>query len=132
MHSTNYVNTLILPSEDCRADRACAPTKLGSIAMLQFEVLGADDALTSDDILLHVTCQRREIPREEWELLRSEIFSKGQPCLRTSPLVKTFGWALFHDAKSIVSLIDPDSENFTALMDDDDVTKVNGMRSRRA
>ncbi len=38
MHSTNYANTLILPSEDSKATRAGLPTKVGSVAAVRRDV----------------------------------------------------------------------------------------------
>lgn len=128
-HSTNYTNTLILPSQDCKAI-AKMPAKPGSVAGLQYEMLGRTP-LTSDDLLVAVTAARREIPKDEHDALRADLFSRGQPCLRASPLVKTHGWAVHHDADAKVTLIDPTSEQFAELMADDSVTKVNGMKSRR-
>lgn len=132
MHTTNYVDTLILPSEDCRATEALVPTKAGSVAMMQYERLLEPYALDSDTLLVAITGTRREVPQGEWADLRAEIFSKGQACLRTSPLVKSHGWALHHDGSAKVALVDPASKRFTELMDDTRVFKVKGMRSSRA
>ena len=131
MHTTNYVDTLILPSEDCQAKVALVPSKAGTVAAMQYERLSDGYALDSDTLLVAVTGVRREVPEDEWAELRSEIFSKGQACLRASPLVKTYGWALHHDANSKVALVDPASERFQTLMEDTRIFKVRGMRSSR-
>ena len=128
-HSTNYTNALILPSEDCKAV-AKVPTKQGSVAALQYDLLSGG-GMTSDDLLVAVTAIRRDVPQDEEDALRDEIFSKGQPCLRASPLVKTHGWAAYHDADAQVSLVDPTSEHFATLMQDSKIAKVKGMKSRR-
>lgn len=131
MHTTNYVDTLILPSDDCKARVATVPTKTGTVAALQFERLAEAYTLDSDTLLVTVTGLRREVPQDEWADLRAEIFSKGQACLRASPLVKTYGWALHHDGDARVALVDPASDRFSTLMDDANVFKVKGMRSSR-
>lgn len=132
MHTTNYVDTLILPSEDCKSLVAKVPIKVGTVAMLQYERLLDGYALDSDTLLVAVTGLRRDVPKDEWAALRAEIFSKGQACLRASPLVKTYGWALHHDADGKVALVDPTSERFVELMENTRVFKVKGMRSSRA
>ena len=132
MHTTNYRNTLILPSEDCKAQNK-VPTKPESVAGHQFSTL--DDqpyGLTSDDLLVDMTAKRRGVPKDEHHDLRAEIFSKGQPCLRASPLVKTHGWAVHHDDKAGVAVVAIGSDEYTALMADDNVTKLRGMRNKRA
>mgnify|MGYP000011717656 FL=1 len=128
-HSTNYTNTLILPSDDCKAV-AKTPEKPVTVAGLQFAMM-QDHALTSDDLLVAVTAHRRDIPADEHDALRGEIFSKGQPCLRASPLVKTHGWAVYHDKDAVVFLVDPTSQRYADLMADDAIAKVKGMKSRR-
>lgn len=132
MHTTNYTNTLILPAEDCKTTQALSQFKSGTIAALQFEALQDGYTLTSDDLLVAVTGIRRDVPRDEWTDLRAELFAKGQPCMRASPLVKTAGWAVHHDTDQKVALVDPAGTVFAGLMSDVTVTKLRGMRSKRA
>ncbi len=52
MHSTNYTDTLIRVSQDCRAMAGTVPPKPGSIAALQYDLLAsAPYTRTSDDLL---------------------------------------------------------------------------------
>lgn len=133
MHSTNYTDTLILPSPDCRAEASIAPDKPGTVAALQHALLiDAPYDLTSDDLLVSVTATRRGLSDADQHALRQELFSKGQPCLRASPLVKTYGWAVHHDSNGKVSLIARNSPNFAALSADPAITKKPGMRSSKA
>ena len=133
MHSTNYTNTLILPSEDCRAQAAQPAAKPGTIGAMQMALITENPGVyTSDEVITQVLATRKEIPQEEWHLFRAAYFSKGQACLRASPLVKTLGWAVYHDDKARVSLVDPASERFAALLNDATVTKTQGMRNKRA
>lgn len=131
MYTTNYVDTLILPAEDCKAV-AKVPDKTGTVAQMQFARLIEPYAVDSDTLSVEVMGRRRDVPKEEWADLRTEIFGKGQACLRASLLVKTYGWALHHDGQARVALIDPRSARFQVLMGDPDVVKVKGMRTRRA
>lgn len=133
MHTTNYRDTLILPSPDCGADSAVAPGKPGSIAALQHDRLAAQPyGLTSDELLFGVHADRQAIAQTDRAAAREAYFSKGQACLRASPLVKTFGWALHHDADGRVALVDPASAHFAELLDREGITKLAGMRSKRA
>ena len=132
VHSTNYTNVLITPSEDCKAAFSMFPAKAGTIGAMQFDMLhAAPYTMTGDDLLIAVLATRKEIPKEDWADLRAEVFSKGQPCMRLSPLVKTMGWALHHDADSKIAVIDVGTKAYSALMADDSVQKISGMRNKR-
>ena len=133
MHTTNYYDTLILPSPDTTATSAQPPAKPGTVAAMTYELLVAEPyALTSDDIIFSVLADRKGIDEEERGPARMEFFSRGQACLRSSPLVKTLGWALHYDAEGRVALIDPAGESFEMLMASDSITKRFGLRSKRA
>ena len=133
MHTTNYRDTLILPSPDCAAQSGMVPTKPGSIAAMQHDRLAAKPyALSSDDLIFGVHAERQGILEADRAAARDVYFSKGQACLRASPLVKSFGWALHHDAEGRVALVDPASTLFAELFDREDITKLAGMRSKRA
>jgi hypothetical protein len=133
MHSTNYREALILPSPDCGAVTASVPGKPGTVAKMQYERLAEDPySLTSDELLFGIHAERNGIEDTDRAEARARFFSKGQACLRASPLVKTFGWALHHDAQGRIALVDPASTQFGVLMAQSDVTKLWGMRSKRA
>ena len=104
MHSTNYVDTLICPAEDCLRV-AVVPDKAGSIALLQYELLAANPyGMTSDDVLSKVAAQRQGIDDKDFASFRTQYFSKGQPCFRASPLTKTHGWAVHSNSDSRCSV----------------------------
>ncbi len=133
MHTTNYRSTLILPSPDSTASTATPPPKPGTVAAMQHERLAeAPYGLTSDDLIFGIHADRAEVDAAGRDAARADYFSKGQPCLRSSPLVRSYGWALHHDAEGRVALVDPADSTFAALTADPDVTKVYGMRSKRA
>jgi hypothetical protein len=132
MHTTNYTATLITPAPDCPALDATPPPKPGTVADLQFRNLAsAPGALTSDDLIWSVTCRRSGVDARDGAA-RAAFFARPMACLRASPLVKTYGWALFHDAEARVSLVDPGTPRFAALIADPAIAKVPGLRSRRA
>lgn len=130
MKSTNYRETLITPSEDSRRTHAAAPERPGTVAALQYELLApAPYAMTSDDLIWRVHVLRTNAA--DTEEARAAFFAKGQPCLRASPLVRSYGWGVHHDAKGRVALIARESPDYARLLADPGVTKRPGMRSIR-
>lgn len=133
VHTTNYTDTLILPASDTKAQAAAVPPAgKRTVAELQYERLSAGDyAWTSDDLLFDVYCQRKEIPDTDRPTEREKFFSKGQACLRASPLTKTYGWALHFDSAGRIALLPMDSDRVTALQTDPAVTVRAAMKSSR-
>ena len=132
MHSTNYSNVLIVPAEDCQVVSKI-PEKAGSVAALQYEMLaGKPYELTSDDVLSTVAARRKGIGPEDLASFRQHYFSKGQPCFRASPLTKNHGWAVHSDKNGFIALLAPGGAEFAELQEDENVRKINAMRSKRA
>lgn len=131
MHTTNYFRTLILVSDDCKREGPTIPERAGSIAALQFGLLqGAPHTMSSDDLLWRVEVARNPEIADTDEN-RSAYFSKGRACLRTSPLVKSYGWGIHSDADGRVALVGGGSPEYLELAADPDVKKVPGIRSSR-
>jgi hypothetical protein len=132
MYSTNYFSTLILASADCPVRAGTIPAKAGTIAALQYEMLSqAPSQMSSDDLLLAVETRRKGVDGSDPAGFREAFFSKPQACLRASPLVKTHGWGIYHDADGKIALVGCDSEQYQRLVEDPTVKKVAGMRTRR-
>ncbi|WP_229054330.1 DUF6157 family protein [Aeromicrobium sp. Leaf350] len=127
-HTTNYLDTFIAVAPDTRAVTASEPPPKDTptVARIQFEMLvDAPYVHTSDDVVHASQGARRGISREEF-------FAKGQPCLRTSPLVKTYGWGVHSDAEGRVALYAVESAEYRELAARDDLKQLQGMRSSRA
>jgi len=132
MHSTNYCDTLILASPDCKAGQGMVPAKEGSIAALQYELLTAMPyQMSSDDLLCAVEARRKGIAPDKLAAFREAFFAVPHACLRASPLVKSYGWGIHHDAHGRIALVGRESKAYGALVEDPSTTKVAGMRSRR-
>jgi len=132
MHTTNYFNTLIEVSADCAAGTGVVPQRVGSVAALQYGFLsGAPYRFTSDALLAAVAATRRGLGEAEWPRVGAELFARPQACLRASPLVKSYGWGLHHDAEGRVALVARDSDEYQRLLADTALTKWRGMRSAR-
>ncbi len=127
-HTTNYTDTFIAVAPDTKALTSAEPPAKDTptVAQIQYELLvDRPYELTSDDVVHASQGERRGIAREEF-------FAKGQPCLRTSPLVKTYGWGLHHDAEGRVALYAVESAEYRDLAAREDLTQLHGMRSSRA
>ena len=135
MKTTNYFNTLIEIAEDCPAISGIVPPIRGgkrSVANYQFELIFEQPyQLTSDELIFYIQAVRKEISDAERDAAREEFFSKGQPCLRTSPLAKRYGWGIHSNTDGKVALLSADSEKYADLLADSSVAKIKALRSKR-
>ncbi|MDO5509566.1 MAG: DUF6157 family protein [Weeksellaceae bacterium] len=134
-HSTNYKNTLIEVAEDTRATESVEPPKKfpPSIAELQHQVISENPyRYSSDDVIFGIWANRNGVEEADMEEARVKFFSKGQPCLRTSPLAQTYGYGIHSDGDGKVAVYGMETKEYRALQDDPSITKVQAMRSKRA
>ena len=136
MESTNYFNTFIEIAEDCPVQTGEVPPIKGekkTVANLQYEMLVANPyKFTSDDVLFSVFAQRKEIPENEIEEQRRIYFSKGQPCFRSSPLTKRYGWGIHSNEEGKIAMYGVETEGYQEFVADKSVQKTKAMRSKRA
>lgn len=133
-HTTNYQSTFIEVSEDCPIEYGEEPPIAEdlSIAALHYRLISERPyELTSDDVLFETHALRKGLDADDADA-RAEFFSKGQPCLRSSPLSKRYGWGIHHDAEGRVALVSRDSENYATLAADPELAHTRGMRSSRS
>ncbi len=134
-HTTNYFNTLITVAEDTKAERGTIPPEKDgkkSIANYQFEMLTKNsNQYTSDELLFEIFAIRNDISDNEKEEAKKLFFSKGQPCMRTSPLTKTYGWGILFDGNGKMQLIDSISEIYEELVNNKAIKKVAAMKSKK-
>lgn len=132
-HTTNYTNTFIEVSEDCPAECGVEPpiAENLSIAALHHRLIGeAPYTRTSDDVLFETHALRKGIDPHDQDA-RAEFFSKGQACLRASPLGKRYGWGTHHDENGRVAMYPRDSVEYAALAADAGLAHTRAMRSSR-
>ncbi|WP_243229719.1 DUF6157 family protein [Microbacterium sp. CIAB417] len=133
-HTTNYRATFIEVAEDCPTDHATEPPAGDppTIAALQYRLIAEEPyAHTSDDVVFAVHALRRGMDPDD-SAAREEFFSKGQPCLRSSPLGKRYGWGILSDEQGRVALVARESQTYAALAADPALGHTRAMRSRRA
>ncbi|WP_370583336.1 DUF6157 family protein [Pedobacter sp. ASV28] len=61
----------------------------------------------SDNVLFQVYAKRKSLVVQEMEEARKLLFSKGQACLRASPLTKRYGWGIHSDHEGKNSTVWP-------------------------
>jgi hypothetical protein len=136
MHTTNYHGTFIEVADDCPVTVAEAPPAgkdKPTVASRQHDLIApAPYRYTSDDVIFTVHVERAGIPEQARVAERERFFAKGQPCLRSSPLAKRYGWGIHCDAEGRVALVPVESEEYRRLAADPDLRHVKAMRSKRA
>ena len=135
IHTTNYTDTFIEVAADSSAREGKVPAQKGekkSIAQLQYELISAHPyEFTSDDVLFQVFAERNGIGRSGYEAARDIFFSKGQPCLRTSPLTKTHGFGIHADHNSKIALYSVESPEYKDFINNPGIKKVKAMRTSK-
>ena len=135
IHTTNYFDTFIEVAEDIKLDAAKIPEEKNgkkTIASMQYEMLSKKPyKYTSDDVLFQIYADRNDLTKEEYEEARSEFFSKGQACLRASPLTKQYGFGVHFDKKGKAALYGMETREYQKFLKDNSVAKVKAMRSSR-
>ena len=135
IHTTNYVDTFIEVAEDTKANQGTKPPSKGdkkTVAEMQYELIANNPyKFTSDDVLFHVFADRNDLTKAEQKKAREEFFSKGQACLRASPLTKTYGFGVHCDTEGKVALYGDETEKYQKFLSDAKVKKVKAMRTSR-
>ncbi len=134
-HSTNYYNTFIEVAEDCPVTVAEVPPQKGdkkTVAHLQYSmVLEHPYRYTSDDVLFTVYAERQGISEKDRAVQREKFFSKGQPCMRASPLPKRYGWGVHSDEEGKLALVAVEDEAYQKLASDKTLNHLKAMRSKK-
>ena len=134
MHTTNYQNTFIEVAEDCPVQSAEIPPQKGeskTVANFQFEMIAEKPyQFTSDEVIFKGYVFKNNLT-SNLEQEREIFFSKGQACLRASPLPKRYGWGVHHNQEGKVAIFPMESEEYQAFMQDPGVKKYKAMRSKR-
>jgi hypothetical protein len=135
VHTTNYQNTFIECAEDCPTMVGeVPPEKPGqkSVASIQFELLSKHPyRYTSDEVLFFIYAERNQLLPTQYEGERKLFFSKGQPCLRCSPLAKRYGWGIHFDAAGKVALYGRETKNYQLFLKDEQIKHRKAMRTNK-
>lgn len=134
-HTTNYFNTLIEIAEDSPIETGETPVSkkdVKTVAQLQYELVAKHPyKYTSDDVIFLVHAQRNDLTRAEYKAARELFFSKGQPCMRASPLTKRYGFGVHADQNGKIALYGAETVDYDRLLKDEGVKKVKAMRTSK-
>jgi len=86
----------------------------------------------SDDIIFKTFDDKKGITEKDFENENLTFFSKGQPCLRCSPLVKTYGWGIHYNSEGKVAIVAIDSKDYEKFKTDNSLKQVKAMRNKKA
>jgi hypothetical protein len=142
MATMNYLRTLIAVADDCPVERSVVPVERGgkpTVAVLQYEMIAnAPYRHTQEDVLFECWLSRQPkanaASAAHRAKLRQEFFDKPQPCLRSSPLPKKYGWGLLFDSARRVALCPVESAEYRRIIGGRaaDVRILKALRSSRA
>jgi hypothetical protein len=136
IHTTNYHNTFIEIADDCpTSEGQLPPIKEGSttVANMQYDMISKNPyRYTSDDVLFHVFAERKDITEGELDEARKQFFSKGQACMRASPLTKRYGWGIHYNEDGKMAIYPAGSDLYEKLKNDKNVKIVKAMKSSRS
>ncbi|WP_044199866.1 DUF6157 family protein [Dyadobacter tibetensis] len=131
-HSTNYFNTFIEVAANTKAVCGVAPPvrQNRTIAERQYSLISAQPyQFTSDEILFQIYADRNDLGESEYLPARDLFFSKGQACLRASPLTKNYGFGVHFDHMGRVAIYGMETEAYENFLKDQQLVKVRAMRS---
>ncbi len=119
----NYTRSLIAVADDCPVSKSVVPEPRAgkaTVATLQFEMLDEHPyEYTQEDVLFESWLRRqpgKRPPDSALPRLWREFFAKDQPCLRSSPLPKKYGWGLLFDEQGRVALCPMESREYQRLV----------------
>lgn len=132
--TTNYYDTFISVAEDSAIATSEIPVPKNdkpTVASMQYETISNDPyKYTSDDVIFAIYSQRSGIENNQIE--REKYFSKGQPCFRSSPLGKRYGWGVHSNSEGKIAIYPIDSAEYEKLSKDTSIKQLKAMRSKRA
>lgn len=135
VHTTNYKNTFIEVAEDCPSTTGEIPPLKGenkTIANTEFEMISKNPyRYSSDDVLFQVFADKNDLTKPEYNEARTKFFSKGQACLRASPLTKRYGWGIHNDENGKIALYGMETPEYEKYSKDENLKIVKAMRSSR-
>lgn len=134
MHTTNYYDTFITVADDCPVLSAEVPPSKAetlTLAQYQFDLMVRHPYQYSSDEVIFQGYAMKNGLQSNLEQERALYFSKGQACLRASPLPKRYGWGIHHDSSGKVAIYAMESAEYQAFIQNPGIKKVKAMRSSR-
>lgn len=134
-YTTNYYHTFIEIAEDCPVDFGEVPVAKNdkkTVAEKQYNLItGEPYKLTSDEVIFRIYAEKNDLLPSEYEEAKLDFFSKGQACLRASPLGKRYGFGIHYDHEGRMALYGAETEKYKELLRDPAVKKLKAMRTSK-
>lgn len=129
------INTFIAIAEDSKNRMGVEPPEREggpSLARLHFDLLSEHPyELTIDDLNFRVHCLKTGADPHD-ATARQSFLSKGHPCMRASPLTKTYGFGAHYNHAGKIAIYPADSRAYAKFLQDPEVKVEKAMRSKRA
>ncbi len=134
-HTTNYQNTFIAVAADCPVQKAEIPPEnqnIKSIARLQYELIENHPyQFTSDEALFEIYAIRKTLNNSETEISKQNFFSKGQACMRSSPLCKRYGWGIHFNSEGKMALYGVHTLQYIEFINDQSLKILFAMKTKK-
>jgi len=137
--STKIFNTFVEVADDCPTRTAVVPKPRNgaeTVATLQHRLLSEQPYRhTLEDLIFEIHLVRQGVSSDERKArgdeIRAQLFSRAHPCMRASPLTKSYGWGAHYDDKGRLALVARESDGYARLAASRDLVVVKAMRNRR-
>lgn len=135
----SYTNTFIKVADDCPVDKSETPLSKKDkkpLHLIQYELLKENPyKFDHEGLIYEVFVKHKEIPEKvlekDAEKIKTELFSKGHPCLRASALTKRYGFGAHYDEKGKIAIYPMESKEYEAFMADETVKVISAMRTKK-
>lgn len=128
-------NTFIVVADDSPARMGMIPAEKPNgrtLARLHYDLLSEHPyEYDLDSFNFEIFCQKNHIPDERRDSYREAFFSKGHPCMRASPLTKTYGFGAHYNNAGKIAIYPVDSRAYQKLSNDPENRVEMAMRSKR-
>ena len=134
MHATNYFNSFIAIADDCPVSVAEIPPqkKEKTAANIEYEMIKNHPyQYTSDEMLFQVYAIKNNISDSDRDTEKVKFFSKGQPCFRSSPLTKRYGWGVHYDGEGKMALYAMESTEYSDFSQNRNLKVFKALRSKK-
>jgi hypothetical protein len=129
-------NTFITIADDSPSTMGMVPPQKGderTIARLHYDLLSEHPyEFDLDGFNFEVYCLKNHITPEHRDAHRAEFFSKGHPCMRASPLTKSYGFGAHYNGNGKIAIYPVDSIAYRKFLIDPGVKVEKAMRTKRA
>ncbi len=128
-------NTFITIADDSPTTISTVPPQKSqerTIARLHYDLLSEHPyEFDLDSFNFEVYCLKNHIAPEHRDAHRADFFSKDHPCMRASPLTKSYGFGAHYNGKGKIAIYPVDSVAYRKFLNDSDVKVEKAMRTKR-